>query len=263
MTGTTGGHSSTTTSEGSVSFSLKELSRLEDERVAFERDEARRRREELERAAAEETRRLEAAADARARQEEERLRDHERQMKEEAARHEGMKRALVERERVAAEQAGREAEVTRLRAHELELARMRREGSGSAKVAWSIAAVSVLALVGSTIAYAAVLRPDADRRLTAARADAAVQAELVARTEREFRQLAVRVDALGAQLQSEGARARDLERELADAHKKLTERLGAATPAPSPHHVAPIPTRPTGLIDGACKNPGDPLCAGK
>jgi len=261
--GTSRGHASATTSEGSVSFSLKELSRLEDERVALEREDARKRREELERAAAAEAQRIEAAAAERAHQEEERLREHERRMQEEAARLDGMKRAVVERERIAAEQAARESEVARLRAHELELARLRREGGGTSKAAWSVAAASVLALVLGVVAYAAVLRPDADRQLAAARAEAAAQGDLVGQTQRQLAELGTRVDGLGAQLKTEVERAHDLEEQLADAQRKLGDRRVGATPSPIPHRTAPIPTRSTGLIDGPCKNPGDPLCAGK
>jgi colicin import membrane protein len=263
MTGTTGGHASAPTSEGSVSFSLKELMRLEDERVASVREDARKRREELERAADEEARRIEAAAQARARQEEERLREHERTMQEEAARLDGMKRAIVERERVAAEQAAREAEVARLRAHELELARLRREGGSTSKAAWSVAAASVVALTLGVIAYAAVLRPDADRRLAAARADAAAQGEIVGQTQKQLAELGKRVEALGAQLRTEGDRAHDLELQLADAQRKLADRRVGGPSSQPLHPVAPVPPRNTPFLDGTCKNPGDPLCLGK
>jgi hypothetical protein len=262
MTGTTGGHASATTSEGSVSFSLKELMRLEDERVAFEREAARKRSEDRERAVAEEARRAEELALASARQEEERLRRHDREGKEEEARLDGMKRALVERERVVAEQAVREAEVARLRSHELELARMRREGSGSAKVAWSVAAASVLALATGVVAYAAMLRPDMDRRLAAAHAEATAQSDAMDKSQKQLAELGTRVSGLAVQLQTESARATSLERQLDEAQKKLADHRGVAPP-PAPHHPKVIQNQPTGLIDGPCKNVGDPLCAGK
>ncbi len=261
MTGTTGAPSTGTTSEGSVSFSLKELTRLEDERVAFERDEARRRREELERNAADQAKRAQEAVDARARAEDERRKELERHAREEDARLEGQKRAFVERERLAAEQRARDGEVARLHTHELELTRLRTQGGG-ARIAWSVAVASLVCLVAGAIAYAAVLRPDADRQLAQARADVVRSGELVKEAERQVSDLGKRVDGLAGQLQASEEHARDLERQLDDAKKKVGDRRAGVAPPPTPR-PPPIPTRPTGLIDGPCKYPGDPLCAGK
>ena len=253
------------TSEGSVSFSLKELTRLEDERVAFERAEVRRRQDERERARFEEARRAAEAEEQRAREEEERHRDEDRRAREEAARLDGMKRGLIERERAQAELAARESEMARVRAHELELARLRDAGGGLKVVsAWAIAALSTLALVGTSIAYVAVLRPDAERHVAEAKGEARQRGELVDRTAAQVSELGKRVDGLRSELQASQEHAKNLQAQLDDAQRKLGDRRGSgAATSPIPHRPAATPTRPTGLIDGPCKYPGDPLCSGK
>lgn len=262
MTGTSGAHAAAKTSEGSVSFSLKELMRLEDERVAFEKSEAKRRADEREREAAEAARRADEAVKARAREEDEARHREEERMRAEAARLEGMQRAIVERERVSASARAREDEMGRLRAHEIELARIQREARGSGKAAWIVAALASAALLSSVVAYATVLAPRAEVRVSEAHAETRTQAEAVARANDRLADLDRRVDGLSSQLKESEDRARDLERQLEEA-KKSAGGKPFATPSSAAHRPATVQTRPTGLIDGPCKNPRDPLCAGQ
>src|ERR1019366_603025 len=95
--------SSQSVQEGSVTFSLLELGRLEEQRVREEREaEAARRQAEQEARDASE-RRLALEREARDRQEDEARLRQERREREEAARVEAIKLAIVEKARKEAE----------------------------------------------------------------------------------------------------------------------------------------------------------------
>ncbi len=109
----------------SVQFSLKELLKLEDQRVmeqARERD-AREAAAARERDEAERRRQADAAAAARA-EEEERERKQRSEL-EELARHEAMEKAIVEQARLEVEVRARTEERERERRHEIEIERLR------------------------------------------------------------------------------------------------------------------------------------------
>jgi hypothetical protein len=251
------------TSEGSVSFSLKELMRLEEERIALARDEARAEEEERKKRAEEEAFRARELEEERNRAEEDRRQEEARRDREEAARLEGMQRAIVERERVAVQEAAHAAEMDRLRKHELELVRLRGERGTSvlgARTAWSVAAALAVALGACMVTYFAQMKPEADRHLADARLEASAQSDAIGKAQRQLDELGQRVQTLDGKLHDADARAQDLERQLKDARD--------AAPKGGPRATAGFHPRgtkdelPKGLLGGACKT-GDPLCAGR
>ncbi len=156
--------------EESVSFSLRELEKLENERLARE-ERQRRETEDEERAAREAA--LARARDeaARAIQAETLARDgRERRSRDELAQREAMQKAVVEQARVGVEARARAEEAERERSHELELARLRAAQSGS-----RLAPLLVAALFGAVVAgvialsvHLGLVAPERDRRLALA-----------------------------------------------------------------------------------------------
>jgi colicin import membrane protein len=250
--------------EGSVSFSLKELMRLEEERVALAREEARALEEEKRKRAEEEAFRAREVEEERLRLEDERRREEERRAREEKARLEGIERAIVERERTTVERAAHAAEMDRLRRHEIELVRLR-EGAVhplGARTAWSASGALVMMLGACLVTYFAGVRPDNDRRLADARGEATERAAAVEAAQKRLDELGTRVQGLEGRLHDADLRAQDLERQLKDARdasKSAPARGRSAGPATG--HGAKTDT-PKGLLGGNC-NPIDPLCSGK
>jgi hypothetical protein len=240
----------------SVSFSLKELMKLEDERVGQER-EVRAARERAANDAREETaRRARAELEARERAEaDERERARFREMEEEARR-EAMQRAAVEQARITVEARTRAEEAERERSHERELLRMRAEtakkpgpggfiGGGLGGAAIAIAAALVL--------HFAVWRPGADTRLAALDSAAAAADG--------------RAGELGRRVEEQKERIAQLEKSLRETQAELAVRAAPAPKAPTgPSSVprsgtAPSRPKPPNVNDGPpCLNKFDPLC---
>jgi len=147
------------TSDNSVTFSLAELAKLEEERMRHDEmvrarareQEARERREEEARRAAAEATRLAAEAEARAKRERAEL--------EEKARIEARERAAVEVARIEAEGRARIEAENAQRAHELAILRVRTEKSRS-RVQTALMAALGLVLCGSLGAYSVSQRVD-------------------------------------------------------------------------------------------------------
>jgi hypothetical protein len=247
--------------EESVSVSLKELMKLEDERIDRERKlreaeglAAQRAREEAEKKRREaEEERARAEAEERERL---RLRDLE-----EEARREAMSRAAVEQARIAVEARARAEEAERERKHEIELARIRAEAakkSGAGVVVGSGLVGFSIALVAAVVVHFGVTRPANDRAIGALEAR-------VAAAER-------RANDMGVDVERERARASKAEGELATAQKTIDDLKSAASRPPSKAARDPArdqATPPTGsskaqpknpLGDGPCINDWDPLC---
>jgi hypothetical protein len=236
----------------SVSFSLRELEKLEQERKADEERVAARAREE-------EAARLADERDRHA-QAEQRQRDaRQRQAEDELARREAMQRALVEQARLEVEARTRAEEAERERRHEVELARLRSaHGDDRGTTPRVVGAGIVGALVAGALAaawHAAVVSPDRARK------DAAL--EVCTASER-------------AASGEAATRRSDLDvlRRENDALSAKLGRLEAefASPQPTAHvvrAVSPPPkggTWPTGLskkIEPSKKEPclpRDPMC---
>jgi colicin import membrane protein len=230
----------------SVSFSLRQLRELEDERVEQERKE----REASELAAA----RAQAEASSRAREAEQGARERARRLSlDDLARREAMHRAIVEQTRIEVEARGRAEGAERERRRELELARIRaaRPKTRPAALVASALAGMALSLAGAAAAYAGIAKPGAERRVAAIE-DAAREAGRAA--ERDLEALARDGD----------EKRRRLERALAAAEQRLAEvegeRRGASPPAPRPRVPRSRSAPSTPLAPGTPCHPRDPMC---
>lgn len=239
--------------EGSVSTSLAELVKLEDERLQRERAEAEERlrvaararaaAEEAARRAEEERRAAEAASQA----------EKERFAREEAARIQALQQATLEeaRQRLRLEESAIE--------HQRSIEALRAQTPLPPATRASSAAVAAGALVGALVAVAACagvyvgsLAPSAEE----------ARAEAIARLDDK------RAEATAADRRASSAelRARELDRDLQAARgdvKRLQDELDALkrarVGAPAPTAAAPTAPR-TVKVDPRCQNPGDPLC---
>lgn len=245
--------------DGSVSVSLQELRRLEDDRIDREKKSreadviAAQRKHDAEVAM-----RREAEA-ARLRSEEEakeriRLRD----VREEAER-EAMSRAAVEQARVAVEARTRAEEVERDRRHEIELARARAESqrtSGAVVVIGSGFVGFALALASAVVAYFSVVQP--------------ANARAIADLESRVGAAELRANDEAIDLTRERMRASKAESDLAASMKTIETLRGTAQtsftcpPPPSRGGHGNV-LRPKGsasnpIDSGPCVNEWDPLC---
>ena len=239
----------------SVTFSLKELMKLEDERVDQEK-QAREQRELSAKTAREEAARrerveLEAKERAAA---EERERARLRELEEEARR-DAIQRATIEQARITVEARTRAEESERERRHELELQRMRAEtvkkpgpggfiGCGLGGAAFALAVCLVL--------HFAVSKPASDKR--------------VAELDRAYAGADGRAGELDRRVEEQKSQLGELKESLAAAKAEI-ERLKAP---PQPPRVKPpvVPTTSKGggpavktnINDGPPCDPHDPLC---
>jgi membrane protein involved in colicin uptake len=243
----------------SVIFSLRELERMEEERVRSQAQAEALEREARDRALREAQERVRVETEARERVDAEARREVERRSREEAARIEAIHRASVEAARATAEAQARADEQERRRRHELELERTRAlsQGRGLRGV---VAAALFGAVVSAGIAVAVQLGVVAPRdRARAVEATAAIASR----------------DSTIEQLRSSAAAADARIRSLADdlaAARGDNDRLRAGVelsrrPSPTagsgraPVGVAPRPDTPRLNGFTSCP-PGsqDPLC---
>jgi hypothetical protein len=244
----------------SVSFSLKELMKLEDERNTEER-QAREARELATRAAhdeAERREREEVVARNRA-AEEERERARFREMEEEA-RGEAIQRATVEQARITVEARTRAEESERERRHEIELQRMRVEtvkkpGPGGYVASALGGAAATLALC--LVMHFAIWRPASDRR--------------IAELDRAVAGADGREAEMGRRVDDQKMRIGQLEKSVADLQDELTKRPPAQAVSPRTATGATLqkragtgagadPLKGKGASDGPPCAKGDPLC---
>ena len=241
----------------SVNFSLKELMKLEDERVDQEK-QARSAREEAAKSAREaQARRERLELEARERtdaDERERVRWQEL---EDEARRDAIQRAAVEQARITVEARTRAEESERERRHEIELQRMRAEtvkkpgpggfigsGLGGAALAFAICFVF----------HFSVSKPAADKR--------------IAELDRAVATADGRADELARRVDDQKSRISALEKDLGSAQAEIAK-LNVPATAKSPT-VVPFKPGPGGqppkqrqTVDPAPCPPGhelDPLC---
>lgn len=244
----------------SVNFSLKELMKLEDERIDQERQacDARERAAKTARDEAERREREERAARDRA-VAEERERARFREMEEEARR-EAMQRAAVEQARITVEARTRAEEADRERRHEIELQRLRADtvkkpGPGGYVASALGGAAAALALC--LVMHFAVSKPASDHRI--AELDRAVAGG----SEREAE--------LGRRVDEQKARIGQLEKTISDMQDELSKRPPAQATTVKPGNGATGPKRGgtgtggdspkgKGLNDGPPCPKFDPLC---
>ena len=243
----------------SVNFSLKELMKLEDERITEER-QAREARELAVKTAREEAERREreelAAKDRTAAEEQERARFREM---EEEARREAIQRAAVEQARITVEARTRAEESDRERRHEIELQRMRAEtvkkpGPGGYVASALGGAAAALALC--LVMHFAVSRPASDKR--------------IAELDRAVAGAEGREAELGRRVDDQKARIGQLEKTLSDTQDELSKRPAVVATPPKPAGPAGPKHGGTGTGADSSKGKGlndgppcakfDPLC---
>ena len=236
-----------TSHEESVRFSLKELTRLEDERIAETRRDAAAREASLRRAEEDAvlTREAEARAAAKAREEENaKMRRAEA---EEIVRCEAMQKALVEQSRLEVEVRARAQERDLERRHELDLQRLKAQGNTR-----QIGPIAGGALIGGLVMgvvgvalHFGVTRPAHERE--------------IARIELGVADAEGRADRIGRAYEAQQKQIDTLEKQLQRVRSDPAPAHTVPSPTPAPpvttHVVRPTPPPPPKCIDDR-----DPLC---
>jgi hypothetical protein len=231
----------------SVSFSLRELQDLEEDRIAREKRDATEREAAALRAREETARREAEALAAKERAENAAREEQRRHELEELARREAMQKAIVEQARIEVDAKTRAQERDRERQHELELARLRAQ-QGQTKPGVVIGAAigsAVFVLAGALALHLAVLKPASEARVAAI-------TEMATRAE-------ARASDAERRAEEQKARIATLENDL-----KVTRDAKPAEPSKPPpvqkpyrpHGPNPPPAQPkrTGC------DPKDPMC---
>ena len=159
--------------EGSVTASLRELERLEAERIRELHGQERREREAQETARREAARREEEARLARERRDEEAWLARARLERDEAVRAAAIERAIVERAKTEAAERAIAEERERAHRREIELAAAShvREHARLRRIAIALSLGMAAVVLGGALVDGAVLTPRWERRVAAASAD--------------------------------------------------------------------------------------------
>ena len=242
-----------TTSESSVT-SLGELMRLEKERQDEEENLRLREHQAKLRAdedaakrllAAEEEARTKVAAEVR-------LREQEAAVL--AGRIDAETRATVERQKVLALEAAREAERQRERDHELSVKRLELQAAAERSPTSTLVGygVAVVVLVAAVLVQVLVLGPNSDAKL--------------AQVSEIAKQNGVALDTLRSERDGQKRRADGLTKDLAESHQRLTaletelaQLKAARAPKAGPLGPTPAPGPRNPSADQPCQK-GDPLC---
>jgi hypothetical protein len=238
-------------SDESTQFSLKELLRLEDDRVAQQARERAARELEAARQREVSLRRREDEAASRARAEAAEAERRQREARGEMARREAMQKAIVEQSRLEVETRARAEERELERRHEIEMARLRGD-AGQASLGALLGAVLLggVVMMGVCVAiHFVVFAPAARHRIAelAARADSsAARADEFERTLGEAQRTKLSLDRRIGELEAEVARLETVPTKGTVLARPPTRTMGKARidrPASDP-----------------CGGPGDPLC---
>jgi colicin import membrane protein len=209
----------------SVRFSLKELMKLEEERVAQQKSEgeARERAAREAKAEAERRERLETEAREHARAEEEAKR--RRAESEDVARREAMQLAIVEQARVEVEARERAAERDRERRHELELRKVKMTSSSSPTMARTLLSAFVGAIVMAGFAlglHIGIAKPSSDRQIAALTQTLAAADQRAEDADRRATEQGRTIEDLRNGSREQAAEIARLKKELAAAKKPST-----------------------------------------
>jgi colicin import membrane protein len=240
--------------ESSVLFSLKELMSLEEDRIRTEEADKAASVAAAEKARVEAERAARDAEEARIRAEEERRRMDELRSREEAARHEAIRQAEIEKARVEAEQQARLQAMAAQQQHEQNLAALKHdEGKKKLRNALIIGGVAVV-LIGGGATYLVVQNSARQQAELATIAAQKAQAEDEAKKrDAQLKEQAAKIDGLLNQLSSakDDAQRLALQKQLEEEKAKTDSiRKGGGGPAKSDAPAAP---------KKKC-HPGDPLC---
>lgn len=235
----------------SVTFSLRELQELEDERLAREKRDVKEREAATARAREESARREAEQIAANERADAEAREAERRRELEDMARREAMQKAIVEQARIEVDAKTRAQEAERERQHELELARLRAE-QGKSKPGVVIGASlgsAGLVLIGAFAIQLGVLKPSTDARIAAITEMAARAEAHASDAERRFETEKSKVDALQKEL-DKAREAKPSEPSKSNTTPSKPNRGPTTTPTPT----TPTPPKRTGC------NPKDPMC---
>jgi colicin import membrane protein len=235
----------------SVSFSLRELQDLEEERLAREKRDVTEREAAVVRAREDAARREAEALAAKERAEAAAHEEQRRRENEELARREAMQKAIVEQARLEVDARTRGQERERERQHELELARLRAQ-QGTTKPGAIIGAglgSALFVLAGAFAIHLAVLKPSSEARIAAL-------TEMATRAETRANEAERRSDEQKKQIASLGEELRQArEAKPAEPPKPPSTTRGSTGRGPTTHPPTTRPKDPPPCID-----PHDPMC---
>lgn len=234
----------------SVTFSLRELRELEEERIAREQRAAQE--------AAAQAARARQLAEQRAREQAERAAAEAREAArrtelEELAKREALQRAAVEQTRLEVEVRARADERERERRHEIEIARIR---AVTERPGFGLAALGGAAAVGAVLAGFAAFAV----HMTAV---APAHAKRVADLERSVSAEQLRAQGATGEADREQKRAADLERRASELRAEIDRKKPCpASPPTTPKGGAPGGSSHPKRVEpiGPVCQPGDPLC---
>lgn len=239
----------------SVQFSLKELMKLEDERIGEEK-KARDEREAAEARTREETARREREALAAREREEADVRERQRrEMVEEEARREAMSRAAVEQARIAVEARARAEESERERRHEIELVRVRAETQKKPGIGGFIGsglAGAGVVLLAALLVHFGMVKPASARRIAELEQGVAV---VESRADQLSHQNAKQADELAAT-----KRELDAAKALLAASPPPASKTPATAPGGGKGPMVTPPVKPRLPDEKPCVDEHDPLC---
>jgi colicin import membrane protein len=240
--------------ESSVLFSLKELMSLEEDRIRSEEAEKAAAAAAAEKARLDAERAARDAEEARIRAEEERRRLDEQRSREEAARHEAIRQAEIERARVEAEKQAQLQAMAAQQQHEAQLAALKHdEGKKKLRNALIIGGVGVVLVGGISIFLAVQSSQHQQQELAAAAMKAQAAEDDAKRQKAALEESQRKTEGLLSQLASakDDAQRLALQKQLDDERAKAESiKKGGGGPARPDAPAAPKPK---------CK-PGDPLC---
>jgi hypothetical protein len=239
--------------EGSVSTSLEELMRLEDERVHSEAEGLRRRAEEAAAKMRANELRLRQEEDARQDRVHREAEERARQAREEEARLQAMRDATIAAARAAAETKVRLDDAERRQKLESEILKAPERSAASGFLGAMLGASA--SLVVGALLYFTLLAPQIARAETSSRAALADRDAL--RKELTDTSIAQRVklDSVTAELTSEKAARAKAESDLEALSRASRRPSSPTTMTTTPRRATASPAAP----GKPCK-PGDPLC---
>lgn len=237
--------------ETSALFSLSELMRLEQDRIAEEEEQKRARAVAAESARREAERLVREQALARIELEEDRRRQEAEREREHAARIEAVRLGEIERVRVETEQRARLEALSAQQRHEQTLMALETD-AGKKKLSralrWTLG-LSAALIVGVVALYFGRFRPETRSQVQSL--ESLIQGQ---RLETEANQRA---------LDAQNLKIKDLEERV---RKEREESVAPAKPDPDTKKKAPVvpalPSRRDGKTSGdcTCVDPHDPLC---
>lgn len=249
------------TTETSVTFSLAELMKIEQERLAEQEQQRRLQAEQRENAERERRMRLEREASEKLRAEEQARREQEQRERTEAARLEAMRHAVVEAERERALQQARIAQAEHEREHQRKLTALQ-QNTVKRRLKAGLVTVSVALSVfvfGGASAFFGVIKPQTDRRIEQLDAQACQREQDNAQLKRKLEAQSATMDKLMDQVRQGQLERSMLTAKLDEAMKEL-ERRGS-----KPVLTGGVRQVPTTINDGFarnCTDPNDPMCLG-